>query len=234
MVFHPSPNLTPNGITISDGLLALDLTSDPILGTLLINGRKSAKGGSSLFSKNELTVIGKFAKFDSSKLTLPELYFAVTVQFCESLRSGGSLDFRPVLVYLEKSECKSLQNVMVEMAQHVFSVWLEAANARLSDANIAELDVAIVAPPEIERENHNLEQPPRAPLSHHEEDDNNDLGSLKLVYGLCDFSAVSSERVRSIIREVFLHILSRVAHTGDILRQFSLFAARHIIDRLLW
>ena len=140
-----------------------------------------------------------------------------------------------MLVYLEKSECKSLQNVMVEIAQHVFSVWLEAANARLSDADIAEMDVTIVAPPEVERENHNVEQPARASLSHHHSVvEPNDSGPLKLVYGLCDFSAISSERVRSIIREVFLHVLSRVAHTGDILRQFSLFAARHIIDRLLW
>ena len=237
LVFHPSPNLTLNGITIADGLLTLDLTSDPVLNTLLYNCRKTTKGVSSIFSKSELNIIKKFAKFNGAKLTLPELYFAVTVQFCESLRSGGSLDFRPMLVYLEKSECKSLQNVLIEIAQHVFSVWLEAANARLSDAEIAEMNIAIVALPNIERENSIMEQEARLPpLSHHsaKQEHKDGLVSLKMAYGLCDFTAVSSDRVRSIIREVFLHILSRVAHVSDNLRQFSLFAARHIIDRLLW
>lgn len=37
-----------------------------------------------------------------------------------------------------------------------------------------------------------------------------------------------------IVREVFIHILSRISHPTDTLRQFSLFCARHVIDRILW
>ena len=214
-----SPSLSfpapPPGVSGSEELLERELAADPVLERLLscpgeVRNSKlfscislGNKESGALFSKKEMIVLNRFAKFNTKGLTLNELYYSVTVQFCESLRCGGSLDLRPLLNYLDGESGQSvgtrhpLGRATVEIAQHVFSVWLEAAVARLSEAELRELDAKgnngpIVSAEDFTATDMNGRRTKRP--EHEKEGEEEEL--LELMYGLGDFTAVSSRRVR--------------------------------------
>lgn len=88
--------------------------------------------------KEMLQALRSVAIFDMKRLTAGQAVFMLSVQLLESLRAGGcSLEIRPILHYLSHPALDSspyMRDEMAAIANHVFSVFIEAACAGLSEA----------------------------------------------------------------------------------------------------
>jgi hypothetical protein len=130
-----------------------------------------------LLNNNEKIKLTKFAKFKNSGMGARMLYFTVTIQLCESLRCGGSLDLRYSYLYISNEPLNNhnvLKTSLQSILAHVFSIWIEASVKQLSDSRFLEY---------------------------------NQFGPLKDDIILCDLSYLSASHGQFIIRKIFQYMI---------------------------